>query len=78
MTADDGMTEHNADRVARRATAVGVGLLVLMPTWLIAVRVTALLWDPPVGPTVALLIAIATCAVVAAAMNRRLHRSIHR
>jgi membrane protein implicated in regulation of membrane protease activity len=75
MTAMNVATERNADRMARRATAVGAGLLLLMPAWLVAVRVTALLWDPPVGPTVAMLTAIAICVVAATAVNRRLRRA---
>ena len=78
MTGHNVAAERKDDRVARRATAVGVGLLVLMPAWLVAVRVTALLWSPPAGPTVALLITIATCVVVASAMNRRLRRANQR
>jgi hypothetical protein len=54
---------------------MGVGFLVLMPAWLIAVRVTALLWRPPVGPIIALAVAIASCMVIAVGMNRRLRRS---
>ena len=75
MTAMDAPAARNTDRLATRATAVGAGLLALMPAWLVAVRVTALLWDPPVGPTAALLIAIATCIAVATATNRHLRRA---
>jgi uncharacterized membrane protein len=72
MTAAEPETGRNAERTARWATAAGVGLLVLMPAWLVAIRVTALLWRPPVGPTVALLTALITCVVVAVGANRRL------
>jgi uncharacterized membrane protein len=65
-------TQTEAERTARWATVTGVGLLVLMPAWLVAIRVTALLWRPPVGPTVALLTALITCVVVAVGANRRL------
>jgi uncharacterized membrane protein len=72
MMATQTEAERNAERTARWATATGVGLLVLMPAWLVAIRVTALLWRPPVGPTVALLTALITCVVVAVGANRRL------
>jgi hypothetical protein len=78
MTAAEPETGRNAERTARWATAAGVGLLVLMPAWLVAVRVTDLLWRPPVGPTVALLTAITSCMVVAVCTNRRLRRTDHR
>jgi hypothetical protein len=47
MTATEPETGRNAERTARWATAAGIGLLVLMPAWLVAVRVTDLLWRPP-------------------------------
>jgi hypothetical protein len=49
-----------------------------MPTWLLAVRATALLWSPPVGPIVALVIAIASCIAIAVRTNRRLRRVAQR
>jgi hypothetical protein len=45
MTATEPETGRNAERTAR--WAAGIGLLVLMPAWLVAVRVTDLLWRPP-------------------------------
>lgn len=78
MIAVQTEAERNAERTARWATATGVGLLVLMPAWLVAVRVTALLWRPPVGPSVALLTALTTCVAVAVYTNRRLRRADHR
>jgi hypothetical protein len=64
--------EGPAERVARLATATGVGFLALMPAWLLGVRLAALVWQPPAGPIVALLSAITISMVAGSAANRRL------
>jgi hypothetical protein len=65
----------SADRseiVAAWATGIGIGLIVLMLTWLIGVRVAGLFWDPPVGPTVAFLGAIGAGIATAIVAGSRL------
>jgi hypothetical protein len=61
-----------ADSVAAWAVGIGVGLISLQITWLIANRLTALLWDPPVGPTVAFTTAVVAGIVVSMIAGRRL------
>ena len=46
------------DVLATRAMAVGIGLLVLMLTWLVGNRVAGMLWEAPTGPVVAFASAI--------------------
>ena len=66
------MSVDRAEIVAARAIGVGVGLIALMLAWLIGNRVTALAWDPPVGPTVAFLGAILIGIATAILSGRRL------
>lgn len=68
-------TRSDPDRLAARATAVGVGAIVLMLTWIVGQRIAALLWTPPVGPTVAVLTAVAVGTVAAVLAGRRLART---
>ncbi len=63
------------DRVAAIATGIGTGLIVLMVVWLIANRVAALLWDAPVGPVVALTVAVLGAIGTAAIVGSRLVRT---
>ena len=70
------MSEDRAESVAAWATGVGVGLIALMVVWLIGNRVTALLWDAPVGPTVAFVGAIAVGAACAIVSGARLARRV--
>ena len=58
------MNREPADRIAARATGAGIGLIALMLTWLIGNRLAGLVWDPPVGPTVAFVGALVVGAVV--------------
>jgi hypothetical protein len=53
------MSTDRSEVVAAWATGIGIGLIVLMLTWLVGNRIAGLFWDPPVGPTVAFLGAIA-------------------
>jgi len=77
MTAAPG--DARADRVAARATGVGVGLLPFMLAWLVGVRVTEQLWGPPSSAVVAMAIAVATGIVVSVVAGRRLvHRQLRR
>lgn len=70
------MNRGPADRVAARATGAGIGLIALMLTWLIGNRLTGLIWDPPVGPTVAIVGATVAGAIVAVASGRVLLRRV--
>jgi hypothetical protein len=60
--------------MAAWATGAGIGLIVLMLTWLIGNRLTGLIWDPPVGPVVAFAGAIGVGTAVAVFAGRRLSR----
>jgi hypothetical protein len=68
------MSRDRADRVAGWATAVGIGLIALMLTWLIGNRVTGLIWPPPVGPTVAFAGAVFAGGAATFVWGRRLTR----
>jgi prepilin signal peptidase PulO-like enzyme (type II secretory pathway) len=70
------MSRERADRVAAWATGAGVGFAALMLTWLVANRLTALLWDPPLGPSVAFVAAIVVGVVTALVSGRRLARRV--
>lgn len=64
-----------ADRVAARATGVGVGLVVFTVLWLVGDRLTSLLWDPPAGPVVAMAGAVVIGGVIAWLVGDRLVRA---
>ena len=69
------MSADRSEIVAAWATGVGIGLSVLMVTWLVGNRVAGLFWAPPVGPTVAFLGAIAGGVATAIVAGSRLaHR----
>jgi len=68
------VSREAADRVSARATGVGVGLLVLMVTWLIGNRIVGLVWGPPVGPSVAIVAATVAGTVTTLVVGRRLTR----
>lgn len=70
------MSRERADRVAAWATGAGVGAAVLMVGWLVGNRLAGLVWDPPVGPTVAIVAALAAGVVAGTVMGRRLARSV--
>lgn len=65
-----------ADRVAARATGVGVGFLALMITWLIGARVTDRIWGPPSSAVVALAIAVAVGILAAVLSDRHFARRL--
>ena len=79
MSAEDEARDQRqrADAVAAWATAAGIGMVALMLVWLVGQRVSALLWTPPVGPTVAFLGALVAAAVTAVAAGGRLSRTQH-
>jgi hypothetical protein len=69
------MSEDRSEAVAAWATGVGIGLIVLMVTWLVGNRLAGLFWDPPVGPTIAFVTAIAGGTATAIVAGSRLaHR----
>lgn len=65
-----------ADLVAAWAIGVGIGLIVLQLTWLVAARIAGLFWAPPQGPTIAFLTAIVAGVVVSVVAGRRLSRKL--
>ena len=70
------MSLDRSEIVAARAVGVGVGLIALMVAWLVGNRLTALVWAPPVGPTVAFVGAIVTGAVTAIVAGARLTKQV--
>lgn len=68
------MSRERADVVAAWATGTGIGLVVLMIAWLTGNRLAGLVWDPPLGPIVAFVLAIVVGAITAAISGRRLAR----
>ena len=67
-----------ADAIAGWAVGVGVGLIAMMLTWIVGNRLTALVWEPPTGPTVAFVGAILAGIVVALITGARLARGASR
>jgi len=61
-----------ADFVAAIAIGIGVGLIALQLTWLIANRLASLVWEAPLGPTIAFSLAMLTGIVVSIIVGRRL------
>jgi len=64
--------DARADRVAARATGIGIGLLAFMIVWLVGARVTERIWDPPSSAVVALVVSVVVGLVVALVAARRL------
>lgn len=64
------------DRVAAWATAVGVGLVTVMVTWLVGNQVTGLVWDRPLGPSLAFAGAVVIGTVTAVISGRQLSRRL--
>jgi hypothetical protein len=66
------MTADRSEVVAALATGAGIGLIALMLAWLVGNRLAGLVWDAPVGPTVAFVTAIAVGVGVGIVSGRRL------
>jgi hypothetical protein len=64
-----------ADGVAAWAVGIGVGLIALMLTWIIGNRIAMVVWDTPLGPTVAFISAILVGIVVTVVAGIQLVRS---
>jgi hypothetical protein len=60
------------DLVSAWAIGIGIGLIALQVTWLIANRCATLAWGVPVGPTVALATALVAGIIVSVVMGKRL------
>lgn len=67
--------DRRADRIAARATGIGIGLIVFMVTWTVGARVTERLWGPPSSAYVAMVVSLLLGAVVAIAAGQRLVES---
>ena len=63
-----------ADGVAAWAVGIGVGLIALMLTWIVGNRIATVVWDTPVGPTVAFIGAILVGIVATVVAGIRLVR----
>ncbi len=61
-----------ADLVSAWAVGIGIGLIALQVTWLIANRLASLLWEAPVGPTVAFTLAMLVGVAVSIIAGKRL------
>jgi hypothetical protein len=60
--------------VAAWAVGIGVGLIALMLTWIVGNRIAMVVWDAPVGPTVAFIGAIVVGIVATVVAGIRLAR----
>lgn len=72
MTAAPSNTR--ADRIAARATGIGVGLLAFMIGWLVGAPVTERIWGPPSSAVVAMAVALVAGIIVAVVAGHRLVR----
>lgn len=63
------------DGVAAWAVGLGVGLIALMLTWIVGNRIAMVVWDAPVGPTVAFIGAIVVGIVATVVAGIQLARS---
>ena len=68
----------HADEVAAWAVGMGVGLIALMLTWIVGNRIAMVVWDAPIGPTVAFIGAILVGIVATVVAGIRLVRSSRR
>jgi hypothetical protein len=57
---------------------MGVGLIALMLTWIVGNRIATVVWDAPIGPTVAFIGAILVGIVVTVLAGIKLVRSSRR
>ena len=64
-----------ANGVAAWAVGIGVGLIALMLSWIVGNRIAMVVWDAPLGPTVAFFGAILVGIVATVVAGIRLVRS---
>lgn len=72
MSDTRAVRDVRSDLLAARATGVGIGLIVLMVSWLVANRVFTIAWGVPVGPMVAFGLAIVVGLVTSVIAARAL------
>lgn len=72
MITEAEISARRANHVSAWATAVGIGLVVFMVTWIVANRVTSLLMSVPAGPILAMALAIVGGTTVAIRQGVRL------
>lgn len=65
-----------ANLVSAWGIGVGIGLIALQLTWLAGARIAGLIWEAPVGPTIAFVFACLVGAAVAVIAGRRLARNV--
>jgi len=68
-------TQNRADLVAAWAVGIGVGLIALQLTWLIANRITSLMWEAPRGPIIAFTTAMVVGVVTSTVVGHKLAKS---
>ena len=71
---DSSASDRRADLVAAWATGLGIGVAVFMLIWLVVIRITTLIWAPPVGPVIAMAIAIVAGIAASLGYGWRLSR----
>ncbi len=77
-SAEPTAADERTDRIAARATGLGIGLIAFMVVWLVAARITTQLIGQPAGAYTAMTIALTIGAVTTVAAARRLTSSIAR
>jgi len=65
-------SSSRADLVSAWGIGVGIGLISSQLTWLVGARLSGLIWEAPVGPTIALGFACLVGIVTAIITGRRL------
>jgi len=68
--------DHRPDRVAARATGLGIGLIAFMLTWTIGARATTSVLEAPANAYVAMFIAIVVGVAVTLLAGRRLQAAV--
>jgi hypothetical protein len=69
--------DHRANRVAARATGLGIGLITFMLTWTIGARITERILTTPTSAYVAMAVALLAGAITAVNAGQRLDSATH-
>ena len=69
-------SSSRADLISAWGIGVGIGLIAFQLTWLVGARLAGLIWEPPVGPTVAFVSALVVGAIVSVIAARKLARKV--